>query len=76
MHANRCIRVIKLWRLKPGFGRILSFNAGKCAKKVHLFKPCTLAAFESKFDHANRILCLKSVHASLDNVKVKSKCPG
>jgi len=33
---NRCIRVIKLWRLKPGFRCILSSNAQKCVERAFL----------------------------------------
>jgi len=51
----RCIRVIGLWHLKPGFRPILSSNAQKCTWKVHLYKPFTSVASESQFNHANRI---------------------
>jgi len=57
------------WRLN-GFRRILSSNAQKCTQKVSFYEPSTSAASESEFDHANRILRLKSSRVSLYNVKV------
>ena len=35
-----------------------------------MYKPCTWAASESEFDHANRNPCLKSSHASSDSAKI------
>jgi len=77
-HRRRCfvsvyhggIRVIKFWCLKPGFGCILSFNARNWAWKMRFYKPFTMAASESEFDHENRILCLKSRRASLYSGKI------
>ena len=40
------------------------------SSKVRSYKPCTSTASESEFDHANRILRLKSSRASLYSVKV------
>ena len=45
-----------------------SFTAKKCAWQVRFYKPCTSS--ENQFDHASRILCLKSRRASLYNAKV------
>ena len=51
-------RVINFWCLKPGFRRIPSSNVWKCARKVRFHNPCTSAASESEFDHANGFLSL------------------
>ena len=51
--------VIEFWLLKPGFRRVVSFNARKCARQVPFYKPfITSAASESEFNHTDRILHL------------------
>ena len=65
----RRIRALGFWPLKRGFRRIYSSSAQKCTQKVRFYKPCTSAASESKFDHANRIPCLK-VGVLVHSVKV------
>jgi len=63
-------RVISFWHLKPRVDHILSSNARECPCIVGFYKPCTLAASESKFDHTNRILRLKSKRAGLYSIRV------
>ena len=63
--------MIECWRLKQGFRHILSSNARRRACKVHFYKPPTLAAYESEFDHANIILHLKvGVSDSVEVIKM------
>jgi len=50
--------------------RIFSFTAQKCAWEVRVCKSCTSAVSESEFDHANRILALKSRRTGLYSVMV------
>jgi len=68
--GNKCIRVLGFWRLKLGFRHIVSFSAEKCDLKVRFYKPCIMAASESEFDHANRILRLKVGVLVLYSVKI------
>jgi len=72
---NRCIRMLGFWHLKRGFNHIVSFSAQECARKVCFYKPCTSAASESEFDHANRILRL-NVGVLVYTVSRLSKCHG
>ena len=52
------------------------FQTQKRAEEMCFYKPCTLAASESEFDHhVNRILCLK-VGMLVYPVARLSKCQG
>jgi len=46
------------------------FQLLKSASEQYIYKPCTSAVSESEFDHANRILRLRSRRASIYSAKI------